>query len=79
MDARQVGLDMYINVMNKIGKPVVLNVCMLGALIGLTKIVNQESIMKVLESTVPADFLDLNKQALELGLKLVMSRDEKVV
>jgi len=43
---------------------------MLGALIGLTQLVKIDSIMKVLESRIPAGFLDLNRQALELGLKL---------
>jgi len=33
-------------------------------------LIKQESIMKVLGSRVPAAFLGLNKQALELGQKL---------
>lgn len=79
VDARQVELDIYRNVTAKIGRPIVFNICMLGALIGLTKIVKQESVMKVLENRVPADLLNSNKQALELGLKLAMSRDEKII
>ena len=70
VDARQIELDMYKEVMDKIGKPIVFNICMLGALINLTQLIKQESIMKVLDRRVPAAFLSLNKQALELGQKL---------
>jgi 2-oxoglutarate ferredoxin oxidoreductase subunit gamma len=56
--------------MDRIGKPVVLNICMLGAVIGLTGIVKTESVMKVLESKIPRGFLDMNKQALDLGVDL---------
>jgi 2-oxoglutarate ferredoxin oxidoreductase subunit gamma len=79
VDARQVELDMYTNINNKIGKAVVLNVCMLGAFVGLTKIVKQESIIKVLGERIPTDFLDSNRQAFELGLKLALSRNEKIL
>jgi 2-oxoglutarate ferredoxin oxidoreductase subunit gamma len=70
VDARQIGLGMYKAVMDQIGKPVVLNICMLGAVIGLTEIVKIESVMKVLEIKIPAGFLDMNKQALDLGIQL---------
>ena len=49
VDARQVELDMYLAVMAEIGKPIVFNICMLGALIRLTSLVEPESILKVLE------------------------------
>jgi len=74
-DARQVELAMYRTVMDKIGRPIVFNICMLGALLGLTQLVRIDSIMKVLESRIPAGFLDLNKQALDLGLKLSKGLD----
>jgi 2-oxoglutarate ferredoxin oxidoreductase subunit gamma len=70
VEARQVGLEMYKAVMDHIGKPVVLNICMLGAVIGLTQIVKTESIMKVLETKIPPGFLDMNRKALDLGLQL---------
>ena len=75
-DARQVELAMYRTVMDKIGRPIVFNICMLGALLGLTELVRIDSIMKVLESRIPAGFLDLNKQALDLGLKLAKGFDQ---
>ena len=61
---------MYETVMDQIGKPIVFNICMLGAVVGLTQLVRPESIMKVLEQRIPSGFLDMNRQALELGLAL---------
>jgi 2-oxoglutarate ferredoxin oxidoreductase subunit gamma len=43
---------------------------MLGAVIGLTRIVKTESIMKVLEAKIPQGFLEMNRKALDLGLQL---------
>ena len=70
VDARQIELDMYDEVMDKIGRPIVFNICMLGALINLTKLVKTESIMKVLKKRIPESFLDMNKRALNLGVEL---------
>ncbi len=70
VDAQQKEMAMYETVMDKIGKPIVFNICMLGAVISLTELVKAESIMKALESRIPADFLDMNRKALELGVKL---------
>jgi 2-oxoglutarate ferredoxin oxidoreductase subunit gamma len=70
VDAQQRELPMFQNVMDKIGKPIVFNICMLGAVISMVDLINPEAIMKVLEKRIPADFLDLNRQALELGLAL---------
>ena len=74
VDARQVTLGMYKTVMDRIGKPIVFNICVLGALIGLTRLMKPESIVKVLEKRVPNDMLDINRMALELGLGLVPSK-----
>ena len=46
-DARQVELPMHRTVMDKIGKPIVFNICVLGALLSLTDLMSPESIMKV--------------------------------
>jgi 2-oxoglutarate ferredoxin oxidoreductase subunit gamma len=77
VDARQRGLGMYKAVMDRIGKPVVLNICMLGAVIGLTQILKTDSILKVLETKVPSAFLDMNKKALDLGLELAEASTAK--
>ena len=76
VDARQVELGMYEAVMENIGKPVVFNICMLGALIGLTDLVKLESVMKVLRTKIPAEFIEMNKTALEMGLQLANSLRE---
>ena len=70
VDAVQRQLPMYETVMDKVGKPIVFNICMLGAVVGLTQLVRAESIMKVLEQRIPSGFIDMNRQALELGLEL---------
>jgi 2-oxoglutarate ferredoxin oxidoreductase subunit gamma len=43
---------------------------MLGAVIGLTGLVKPESIMKSLKNRIPADFLDMNRKALDIGIRL---------
>jgi 2-oxoglutarate ferredoxin oxidoreductase subunit gamma len=70
VDAQQKEIPIYNNVMEKIGKPIVFNIAMLGTLIGITELLSPDSIMKVLEKRIPSDFLDLNRQALDLGLAL---------
>jgi 2-oxoglutarate ferredoxin oxidoreductase subunit gamma len=68
VDAIQRELPLYRSVMEQIGKPIVFNICMLGALIALTDVVKPESIIHVLESRVPSDFLEMNQNALKLGM-----------
>lgn len=70
VDARQVGLPMYKTVMDEIGKPIVFNICMLGALIKIIGLVKPESIMTILEKRIPSGFIDMNRKALELGMEL---------
>ncbi|MCK4727952.1 MAG: 2-oxoacid:acceptor oxidoreductase family protein [Desulfobacterales bacterium] len=73
VDARRVELGVYRAVMDKIGKPIAFNICMLGAMTRLTGLVRAESIMGVLETKIPVDFLEINKRALEIGLQLADS------
>ena len=70
VDAQQKEIQMYETVMSDIGKPIVFNICMLGTVIGLTGLVKPESIMKSLENRIPADFLEMNRKALDIGFKL---------
>jgi 2-oxoglutarate ferredoxin oxidoreductase subunit gamma len=70
VDARQVQLPLYHEVMEQTGTPVALNVCTLGAVLGLTDVVKPDSVKKVLKNRVPGSFLDVNLKALELGLSL---------
>ena len=70
VEARHVDLPMFDTVMKAIGKPIVFNICMLGTLIGLSGLIKPESILNVLETTIPKDFMDMNKKALELGMQM---------
>ncbi|MCK4984203.1 MAG: 2-oxoacid:acceptor oxidoreductase family protein [Desulfobacterales bacterium] len=70
VDAQQKEIAMFETIMDRIGKPIVFNICMLGVVIRLTELVKPESIMKVLERRIPADFLDMNRTALDIGIKL---------
>jgi len=70
IDAKQVELPLYKSVMDEIGKPIVLNICMLGALIRMIDIVRPESILNLLEKRVPPNFIGMNQKALDLGYKL---------
>ena len=70
VDARQVELPLFQEVMAKIGKPVVFNICVLGALVGITEVIRPKSVMSAVADRVPRDFLELNKEALDLGFTL---------
>jgi len=70
IDARQRELPMFRSVMDNIGKPIVFNICMLGAIIRLTDVVRSESVLKVLKKRIPSAFLEMNRQALDLGMSL---------
>jgi len=69
-DAKQREIPIYATVMEKIGKPIVFNICMLGTLLTLTELVQPESVMKVIKARIPENFLELNQKALDIGLKL---------
>lgn len=69
-DARHIELPMYDTVMEKVKKPIVYNILMLGALIGITSIVKPESVAEILKTRIPEDFLDMNYRALDLGMAL---------
>ena len=70
IDAKQIELPLYKRVMDEFGNPIVLNICMLGALIRQINIVRPESILKVLEKRLPPNFIGMNKKALDLGYNL---------
>jgi len=70
VDAKQIEMPMYDSVMEKIGKPVVFNICVLGTLIGITEVIKPKSVMTAVADRVPKDFVDLNNRAFDLGLSL---------
>ena len=74
LDAQHYELPMYDAVMEKIGKPIVFNICMLGAFIKLSGLVRPESIIKILEGRIPAEFIKMNETAMQIGEDLVTNR-----
>ncbi len=70
VDAKHIVLPMFDTVIKEIGKPIVFNICMLGSLIGVSKLIKPASILKVLETTIPKNFMDMNKKALDIGIKM---------
>jgi 2-oxoglutarate ferredoxin oxidoreductase subunit gamma len=70
VDALQREVPMYDTVMSEIGKSIVFNICMLGTLVGLTDVVRPESVMQVIKTRIPANFIDMNRKAFDLGVEL---------
>jgi 2-oxoglutarate ferredoxin oxidoreductase subunit gamma len=70
VDAQQKEIPMYETVMSEIGKPIVFNICMLGALIALTDVVRPQSVMKTIETRIPASFFDMNQKAFDIGIQI---------
>ncbi len=70
VDAKQVELAMYDSVMEHIGKPVVFNICVLGALVSITEVIKPKSVLAAVAAKVPKDFVELNTNAFELGMEL---------
>lgn len=70
VDAKHIALPMYDTVMKEVGKPIVFNICMLGSLIGISNLIEPDSILKVLEITIQKDLMEMNNNALNLGLEM---------
>lgn len=70
VDAKQIELPIYDSVIEKIGKPIVFNICLLGALLGLQPLVKEESLLAIVKERVPEDFIQLNSDAFHLGLEI---------
>ena len=73
VEARQRELPMFDTVMEKIGRAVVFNICMLGTLIGLTGLVKPESILAVLKERLPNELIEINRQAFQSGWELAQT------
>ena len=70
VDARFKAIPMHAAVLEKIGKPVVYNICVLGALATVTKTVSLKSLEKTLAGRFRAAQLPDNLEALYLGAQL---------
>ena len=70
MDARYVGLPMNRTVLEHFHKTQVLNICVLGALLELTKAVSINAIKECLKNRFAKPFHSANEEALALGVEL---------
>ncbi len=70
VDARFKAIPMFAAVRERIGKPVVYNICVLGALAAVTRTVGMESLEKTLAARFDARQLPDNMKALRLGAEL---------
>jgi 2-oxoglutarate ferredoxin oxidoreductase subunit gamma len=71
VDARRIELPFYDAVMDTIKKPVVLNICMLGAVVAVTELVRIASIKSLIAERFAKEFHETNFQAVDLGVELV--------
>jgi len=55
---------------DKLGKKIVANVVMLGALTAMTEVVSKDSITKAIKANVPKKAIDINMKAFETGYEL---------
>lgn len=78
VDAVHVEIPMHQTVTDRIGKTIVFNICMLGAVVGLTRVVRPESLARMLEGRIQPAFLDMNRKALEMGLELGAAAAERL-
>lgn len=69
VDARQVRLPMYQTVVDQLDSSLVFNSCMLGVVVGLTNLVNPESVAKVMARRFSRG-VELNRKALRLGVEM---------
>ncbi len=70
-DAITYALPLYISIKNELNTTLGLNICMLGAVVGIVDVVKAQCVEKTIEDEIPPQFLDLNKKAFRLGLSLV--------
>lgn len=70
VDAVQRELPMFESVMEKIGNSIVFNICMLGALVGMTRLMSTQSVLAGIHNRMGESARSVNQQAFELGLEL---------
>jgi 2-oxoglutarate ferredoxin oxidoreductase subunit gamma len=70
LDARQMGFPMYSSVLERLGAAQPLNICMLGALVAVTRIVREESLLEALARRFQGESAQVNLRALEIGREL---------
>ncbi len=77
LDVRHMALPLHQTVMENFGKAQALNICALGALVGLTGVVRPESVEKVLAQRFPKA-MESNLKALTLGMDMAKAVRENI-
>jgi len=57
-----------------LGKPMVTNIVALGAIVGITKVISNESLEKAVLDRVPKGTEELNRKALSMGYEIVKNK-----
>jgi 2-oxoglutarate ferredoxin oxidoreductase subunit gamma len=71
VNSRQVGLELHRSTVGRFGSPLGINICVLGALAGLTEHVRLESLEKAVLSRFDERYRERNLASLRLGHELV--------
>jgi 2-oxoglutarate ferredoxin oxidoreductase subunit gamma len=58
-----------------LGKPIVANIVMLGALVALTQVVSEAALEKAILDSVPKGTESLNQKAMKLGIELAREKN----
>lgn len=69
-EARVVSLPFYKTVVAELDLPMAQNICMLGSLQALTGLVPFEALVEVLKMRISPPYVEKNKEALRLGVRL---------
>ena len=78
IDAKQIELPLYATIMETIGKPIVFNICVLGALLEIEPLVQPDSVLNIIKDRVPKDFIELNTEAFKIGREISQEYFEAV-
>jgi len=67
---KQIGIPVTNIAIKELSSKQVANIVILGAAVGITKIVNRDALTSAIEKNIPEKFKVLNLEAVELGFKL---------
>lgn len=62
---------------NQLGKVVLSNIIALAAIVDLTGVVSREALWQAIQARVPQKYLELNRQAMELGFQVAAELGKK--
>jgi len=75
---KQIGVPVTNTAIRELNSKLVANIVILGAAVGITKIVNRDALISAIEKNVPERFKVLNLEAVKLGFKLAEGRSKEL-